>query len=105
MDAGWNPSPNGDVSDLKFANSQLYVCGGFSSAGGGTNHYIVRLSPATGAADAAWNPVCDRPVGALESDATYIYFGGKFSLINGVTTRRALCRFQNSAGAAVLDAT
>ena len=105
VDAGWNPSPNGDVSDLKFANSQLYVCGGFSSAGGGTNHYIVRLSPATGAADAAWNPVCDRPVGSLESDATYIYCGGKFSLINGVTTRRALCRFQNSAGAAVLDAT
>jgi hypothetical protein len=106
VDASWNPSPNGDVSALKFAGAKLYVGGGFGNIGGGTNHYIARLSTTgTGTADTAWNPVCNLPVSSLESDATYIYLGGKFSTINSVTTRRGLCRLQLAGGAAMLDAT
>ena len=108
VDGSWNPSPSpaGSVDGLKFAGTQIYVCGGFSSIGGGTNHYIARLATGgTGAADSLWNPVCDKPVTCMESDASYLYLGGKFSVVNGATSRRALCRFSNGAGAAVLDGT
>lgn len=102
LDSSWAPSTNGAVNDIEYVGGFLYVSGGFSSAGGFANNYLVRLSTSTGSADSSWKPIINRPVGELESTASHLYFGGDFTLVEGAN-HRGIGRYSTAAGAAAID--
>ncbi|MCW1886805.1 delta-60 repeat domain-containing protein [Luteolibacter flavescens] len=105
LDSTWNPGANNTVEDLAFVSPWLYVSGNFSSAGGMSNNYLLRLSTSgNGAGDSAWTPTINRPVGALEASATHLYFGGDFTVVNGAV-HRSLGRFSLAGTTPTFDAT
>jgi hypothetical protein len=95
-DAGWNPSPDGNVNALAVSPSAVYLGGAFSqvNASSGTvprnNAAAVGLS--TGF-DTGWNPnPTGGPVDALAISGSTVYMGGSFTAISGgvLTTSRRL---------------
>ncbi|MCA1845475.1 MAG: PQQ-like beta-propeller repeat protein, partial [Actinobacteria bacterium] len=69
--------------------SSLYIGGLFKKVNGLSRSRLAKLSPATGAVDAAWAPKASAEVKALAVAGSNVYVGGAFTTINGSTRNRA----------------
>lgn len=100
-DPSWSPPfPDQIVSALGLdGNGHIYVGGRFANLGAVARNHIAKLSTATGALDATWNPGADGRVSALAIDTNgNIYAGGGFLNIGG-QARNAVARLSgNGAG-------
>ncbi|MEZ5098083.1 MAG: hypothetical protein R2731_19595 [Nocardioides sp.] len=75
--AGWAPTPNGRVWDLRVDGSSLYVAGNFGRIDTIARPGVARLDLASGALDYAFNAaVTGGRVQALEVSAGVVYLGG-----------------------------
>ena len=111
LDASWNPDANDEVLAIAInGNGDVYVGGRFTSIGGQARNRLARISPATGQADATWNPDIECHPGlcptwlvrALALDRSgNIYVGGFFSNV-GIYEFNNLARV-STAGSGVAD--
>lgn len=102
--AGWNAPVDGFVLALAVDESGggLFVGGGFISVAGQPRANIAKVSLATGALDATWNPGSNSRVEQLLRDAgPWLYARGFFDAIGGGTSRN-LARIA-AAGAGTID--
>jgi hypothetical protein len=70
--------------DMCYHHNKLYIAGDFSFRyNGKTYQHLIRLHSNTGELDTLFNPIPDSAVFALCVKNNVLYFGGKFSHING----------------------
>ncbi len=81
----WTCDANGQVERLLLSGGNLHAAGRFTRLGNVTISYLARLSPTTGAVDAAWRPNPNFHVFDLSADATHLYCAGSFTTLGGVT--------------------
>lgn len=81
----WSADSNGYVFALSYdGRGRLYVGGQFAYIGNQPRANVARVSTATGAPDAQWNPQLDGDVRALAADANRSYAGGSFAHVDHV---------------------
>ena len=90
-DATWDPSPDGNVTDLAVAANAVFVTGAFQSIGAAARAGVAKLADTgTGAADPAWDAnvagVCDAV--ALSPSGDHVYLGGFFATVGPDSTPR-----------------
>lgn len=88
--AGWNAPVDGFVESLAIdeASGSLFVGGGFISVAGQPRANIAKVSLATGALDAAWNPGSNGRVEQMLRDGgSSLYVLGIFDVIGGGSSR------------------
>lgn len=87
---GWNPAPNGPVNVIAFKDSLAYIGGSFTSIGGQSRSFIAAVDTTIGKAT-TWNPdpqgggATNPSVNAIAVYDTLVYFGGRFTLVGGLT--------------------
>lgn len=107
-DPTWKPDPDGAVSALALAGSEVYFGGEFGTVnGGGTARARLAKTATTGngTVDPTWNPTADGMVRTLAVAGTSVFFGGDFTTVNGGTLRRGYLAKAASTGAGTIDAT
>lgn len=102
LDTTWDPAPNSAVFPILLRPEGLYIVGGFSTVGGGTQYSLARLSTASGALDTGWKPTfTNGGVGAIAgADSTTLIVSGNFTAVNGVA-RAGLAKLRTGATAQV----
>lgn len=91
VDPAWNPNPNDIVYAICASGGKVYVGGRFNGAnsiGGASRDRIAALDPATGSADAQWNPGANNAVYTIAAKGNWVYAGGFFTTIGGQTRLR-----------------
>lgn len=103
-DASWNPAADGAVRAVAVHDNVVYVGGEFKTIGGQVRGIVAALDMASGQAT-SWNPMAsDYAYGtyvqtiALSSDASIIYFAGKFTFV-GPNVRRGIAAASRTTGA------
>lgn len=89
VDVSWNPAlnQNGYVNALVAFGSTVYAGGRFSSAGGQTHNYLVKLDSVTATPTASWEPALNNEVHSLDLTNSQLYVGGDFTSVNDVSHR------------------
>jgi hypothetical protein len=88
----WTSIGSAPVNDFCFYNNYIYILGYFTSYNGTTRNNIARLNIGDGTLDTSWNPGSGLNIsaniarGAISSDATGVYAGGRFTQYNGTTS-------------------
>jgi hypothetical protein len=102
VDSSWNPDVNGTVNNMVLDNTYIYLGGQFTTINSSiTRNNIARipLSNLTGSVDATWDPNANTTVNTLFFDSSYVYVGGQFTSINGLSRNRAVrIQVNNSIG-------
>ncbi len=91
VDPAWDPNPNNTVNAICVSGGKVYVGGSFNGAnsiGGANRGRIAALDPATGNADAQWNPGANNTVMTIAAQGNWVYAGGLFSTIGGQPRQR-----------------
>jgi uncharacterized delta-60 repeat protein len=88
LDTAWNPAPNSAIYPILLRPEGLYIAGGFSSVGGGSQSSLARISTTTGNLDTGWKPTfTGGGIGALVgADAHSILISGAFTAVNGTSS-------------------
>jgi hypothetical protein len=109
LDLTWDMNCNGALLNMWDDGTYLYVGGAFTTVNNGatTRNRICRvlLSSTTGTVDGTWDMNCSANVDALWADATNLYVGGTFGVVNGFTSRSRICRVALSSTTGTVDAT
>lgn len=102
--AGWAPVVNSYVHAMALSGTTLYIGGQFTSTNAVPRQYISALNTVSPGNNKTWNSSLNYHVYALALDSanSALYAGGRFSLVNGATTRNLLAKFNLTGG---LDAT
>ncbi len=106
LDTGWNAQIGGNPTNAVLLDGgSLYVCGKINKVAGIGRRAAVRVSAATGAFEAVWNPDFKSQGGAtcysLAADTSNIYAGGVFRRVgaNPGNTRNNLVKLAKLDGA------
>ncbi|PWU09214.1 MAG: hypothetical protein C5B50_27820 [Verrucomicrobia bacterium] len=95
VDASWNPITNAapaTFSAMAISGASLFVAGSFNSIGGQNLTNLASISTnSTGAANATFAPQINFPggtptIGALVPEGSWLFVGGNFVGVNGVTS-------------------
>jgi hypothetical protein len=73
--SSWNPNPDGDVTTLALAGSNLYVGGAFFQIGGATRSALAAVDTTTGLAT-PWDPTVGGEVYTLGVEGSRLGVGG-----------------------------
>ncbi|WP_148571540.1 PKD domain-containing protein [Nocardioides caldifontis] len=87
----------GPVRSLLSDGTSLWAGGSFTSIGGVARGKVARLSLATGAVDATFNPAPNDTVRAMALDGRSLYLGGAFTTV-GTTTRNRVAKVDATTG-------
>jgi len=95
VDLTWNPAPNNEVLKVVTSGQDVFVGGIFTNIGGLSRNGLAKLNTQnSGKADPAWDPNRGYPpfwLSTLSVNGSYLYVGGSFSGIGGLS-RRSLAR-------------
>ena len=73
----------GRVWDFKFSETDLYVCGQFSTVNGLNKSGLVKMNRYSGEIDAAFNVTFDNPnIQSMDLQGEQLVFGGNFNQVN-----------------------
>jgi alpha-tubulin suppressor-like RCC1 family protein len=87
--AGFNPSPNGDVTKVLAAGSNVIVAGGFTQIGGVNRAYVAKLAASDGTVDTAFNAALSSAPATIAVDSSgYVYVPALGANAGGVTGRQ-----------------
>ncbi len=102
LDATWNPNSDYDIRSLAVTSTNVYCGGVFWNIGGQARNSIAKLNKTNGNADASWNPGASSgsTVYSVAVDGSYIYAGGSFTTIGGLS-RNYIAKLDDSNGNAV----
>ncbi len=107
VDPAWDPNPNNTVNAVCVSGGKVYVGGRFNGAnsiGGANRNRIAAVDPATGNADAQWNPGANNTVMTIAARGNWVYAGGLFTTIGGQTRQRiAALQIANGANTGTAD--
>jgi outer membrane protein assembly factor BamB len=93
------PDAAGPVDGMAISGSSLYLAGGFTSVAGRSRSRLAKLDAATGAVDAAFDPLPDERLTSLTAAGNRIYAAGTFGSIGGAPRSR-LAALDAGTGAA-----
>src|SRR5205823_3874426 len=85
---------NGSVQGIVQIGSKIVAVGTFTTvrqtlnSADITRNHVFAFDATTGTIDAAFNPNLNGSANSVDTDGTYVYVGGSFSTVNGVTQRR-----------------
>src|SRR5688572_18677999 len=100
--AGFDPSPNGDVSSLVLVGSSVLVGGSFTQIGGVNRAYLAKMAASDGAIDPAFNAALSAQPFATAVDASGNVYVAVLGASAGGTSGRQVVKLDGATGNAVV---